>query len=178
MIFYRRHSVFYRVWLNSKIFKLNTMPFFWPTPFFFTHAHHTKISTHTTHSKILLTHTPPASKFQLMLPTTPASKCYGPMLPKPLTNPRIHATNATHEPTLPMLFSRLIYIVTWQKSIAGWTLLHWHCRLKNLFFLATLKLDMKDSFGYNKKIKSRMRKTFPTIYLSLLCINIAYHVFC
>ena len=34
--------------------------------------------------------------------------------------------------------------------------------LKNLFVLAVLKLDMKDSFGYNKEIE-RMRKTFPTI---------------
>ena len=34
--------------------------------------------------------------------------------------------------------------------------------LKNLFFLAVLKLDVKDSFGYNKEIE-RMGKTFPTI---------------
>ena len=34
--------------------------------------------------------------------------------------------------------------------------------LKNFFFLAVLKLDVKDSFGYNKEIK-RMEKTFPTI---------------
>ena len=31
-----------------------------------------------------------------------------------------------------------------------------------LFFLAVLKLDRKDCFGYNKEIES-MRKTFPTI---------------
>ena len=34
--------------------------------------------------------------------------------------------------------------------------------LKNLFFLAVLKLYVKDSFGYNKEIE-RMGKTFPTI---------------
>ena len=34
--------------------------------------------------------------------------------------------------------------------------------LKNLFFLAVLKLDVKDSFGYNREIE-RMEKTFPTI---------------
>ena len=33
--------------------------------------------------------------------------------------------------------------------------------LKNLFFLADLKLDVKNSFGYNKEIE-RMGKTFPT----------------
>ena len=31
-----------------------------------------------------------------------------------------------------------------------------------LFFLSILKLDVKDSFGYNKEIE-RMGKTFPTI---------------
>ena len=34
--------------------------------------------------------------------------------------------------------------------------------LKNKFFLAVLKLYMKDYFGYNKEIE-RMTKTFPTI---------------
>ena len=34
--------------------------------------------------------------------------------------------------------------------------------LKNLFFLAVSKLDVKDFFGYNKEIE-RMGKTFPTI---------------
>ena len=34
--------------------------------------------------------------------------------------------------------------------------------LKNLFFIAVLKLDMKDSFGYNKQIE-RMGKTLSTI---------------
>ena len=32
--------------------------------------------------------------------------------------------------------------------------------LKNLFFLASLKLDVKNSFGYNKEIE-RMGETFP-----------------
>ena len=32
--------------------------------------------------------------------------------------------------------------------------------LKNLFFLAVLKLDVKNSFGYNKEIEM-MGKTFP-----------------
>ena len=36
--------------------------------------------------------------------------------------------------------------------------------LKNLFFLAVLKLDLKDPFGYNKEIE-RMGKTFPTYKL-------------
>ena len=31
--------------------------------------------------------------------------------------------------------------------------------LKNLFFLAVLKLDVKDSFGYKKEVE-RMGKTF------------------
>ena len=34
--------------------------------------------------------------------------------------------------------------------------------LKNIFFLAVLKLDMKDSFGCNYEIGS-MGKTFPMI---------------
>ena len=34
--------------------------------------------------------------------------------------------------------------------------------LKNLFFLAILKLDVKDSFGYSREIE-RVEKTFPTI---------------
>ena len=34
--------------------------------------------------------------------------------------------------------------------------------LKNIFFLDVLKLEVKDSFGYNKEIE-RMVKTFPTI---------------
>ena len=34
--------------------------------------------------------------------------------------------------------------------------------LKDLFFLAILKLDMKDSLGYMKEIES-MGKTFPKI---------------
>ena len=34
--------------------------------------------------------------------------------------------------------------------------------LKNLFFLAVLKLYVEDFFGYKKEIE-RMEKTFPTI---------------
>ena len=34
--------------------------------------------------------------------------------------------------------------------------------LKNLLFLAVLKLDVKDSCGYNKEIES-LEKTFPII---------------
>ena len=34
--------------------------------------------------------------------------------------------------------------------------------LKNIFFLDVLKLEVKDSFRYNKEIE-RMVKTFPTI---------------
>ena len=34
--------------------------------------------------------------------------------------------------------------------------------LKNLFFLVVLKLDIKDSFRYNKEIQ-RMWETFPTM---------------
>ena len=35
--------------------------------------------------------------------------------------------------------------------------------LKNLFLLAVLKLDPKDSLGYNKEVE-RMGKTFPTTF--------------
>ena len=41
--------------------------------------------------------------------------------------------------------------------------------LKNLFFLAFLKLDVKDSFGYNKEIE-RMGKTFPKTNLGQFLI--------
>ena len=34
--------------------------------------------------------------------------------------------------------------------------------LKKFFSLALWKLDMKDSFGYNREVE-RMGKTFPTI---------------
>ena len=34
--------------------------------------------------------------------------------------------------------------------------------LKNLFFLAVLKLGVNDSFGYNKEIE-RMGKAFPKL---------------
>ena len=34
--------------------------------------------------------------------------------------------------------------------------------LKNLFFVAILKLGVKDSFGYNREIE-KLGKTFPTI---------------
>ena len=49
-MFYRRRSVFYRVWLNSKTFTHTA---------FLTNANHAtyaKISTHATHAKILWTH--------------------------------------------------------------------------------------------------------------------------
>ena len=48
--------------------------------------------------------------------------------------------------------------------------------LKNLFFLAVLKLDVKNSFGYNKEIE-RMGKTFPTVpSMYFININIAWRV--
>ena len=34
--------------------------------------------------------------------------------------------------------------------------------LKNIFFLAVLKLEVKDSFGYNKKTE-KIGKIFPAI---------------
>ena len=49
-MFYRRRSVFFRVWLNSKTFNHAA---------FLTHANHAihaKMSTHATHAKILWTH--------------------------------------------------------------------------------------------------------------------------
>ena len=42
--------------------------------------------------------------------------------------------------------------------------------LKNIFFLAVLKLDVKDSFGYNKEIE-RMATTYHYT-------NIAKNAFC
>ena len=111
MIFYRRHSVFYRVWLNRKIFK--RMPFFWRTPFFWP--------------------TPTTPKFWPMPPIlqfygpTPPIPQYQPTQPTPLKilwthsnprHPRQTLIQATHEPTLPtplpMLFSRLITIIDQQ----------------------------------------------------------------
>ena len=80
----RRHSAFYRVSLNSNKFK--SMPYFWRTPSFWL--------------------TPPRPKFYRTTPSMP--KFYG---PTPPTNPRIRATHATQEPTLPTpptLFSRLV----------------------------------------------------------------------
>ena len=53
---------------------------------------------------------------------------------------------------------------------------HWYknqlevAPLKNLFFLVVLKLDIKDSSGYNKGIK-RMGKTFPTIWTYKHCLT-------
>ena len=47
--------------------------------------------------------------------------------------------------------------------------------LKNLFFLAVLKIDVKDSFGYNKEIEM-MEKKLP-YNINLLYVNIAKHVF-
>ena len=43
------------------------------------------------------------------------------------------------------------------------------CSIENLFFLAFLKLDVKDSFGYNKEIE-RMGKTFPKTNLGQFLI--------
>ena len=46
--------------------------------------------------------------------------------------------------------------------------------LKNLFFLAVLRLDVKDSFGYNKEIERMGKPSLqykPTIYKHCLaCI--------
>ena len=48
-----------------------------------------------------------------------------------------------------------VYIVTHRNQLEV-------AALKNLFLLAVLKLDMKDSFGYNKEIE-RIGKTFLAI---------------
>ena len=48
-----------------------------------------------------------------------------------------------------------VYIVTYRNYLEV-------APLKNLFFLAVLKLDVKDSLGYNKEIEE-MRKTLPAI---------------
>ena len=86
-MFYRRCSVFCRVWLNSKTFTHAA---------FLTHANHPthpKILTHTTHAKILWTYTTHATHAKIW--------------PMPPTHPRTHAKHGTHEPTPTMLFSRL-----------------------------------------------------------------------
>ena len=46
--------------------------------------------------------------------------------------------------------------------------------LKNLFFLAALKLDMKDSFGYSKEIWKDVKNLSYNI--NLLYVNIAQNV--
>ena len=50
-------------------------------------------------------------------------------------------------------YNSFVYIVTYRNQLEV-------APLKNFFFLAFLKLDTKDSFGYNKEIE-RMIKTFP-----------------
>ena len=49
--------------------------------------------------------------------------------------------------------------------------------LKIIFFLDVLKLEVKDSFGYNKEIEW-MGKTFLKRLWEKLIINITQHVFC
>ena len=49
--------------------------------------------------------------------------------------------------------------------------------LKNIFFLDVLKLEVKDSFGYNKEIEW-MGKTFLKRLWEKLIINITQHAFC
>ena len=51
--------------------------------------------------------------------------------------------------------SSFVYIVTYRNQLEV-------APLENLFFLAVLKLDVKDSFGFNIEIE-RIGKTFPTI---------------
>ena len=51
--------------------------------------------------------------------------------------------------------NRILYIVTYKNQLEI-------APLKNLFFLAFLKLYVKDSFGCNKE-SERMGKTFPAI---------------
>ena len=53
------------------------------------------------------------------------------------------------------LLVNFVYIVTYRNQLEV-------APLKNLFFLAVLKLGMKDSFEYNKEIE-RMGKTFPAV---------------
>ena len=48
-----------------------------------------------------------------------------------------------------------VYIITYWNQLEV-------ALLKNIFFLAVLKLDVMDFFGYNKETES-MEKTFPTI---------------
>ena len=98
MMFYRRCSIFCRVWLNSKTFTHAV---------FLTHANHAthaKISTHATHAKMLWTHvTHPkiwihvthvihAKILWTTLPTPTTLKfdprTHAPILPTPPTNPR------------------------------------------------------------------------------------------
>ena len=54
-----------------------------------------------------------------------------------------------------MKYNSCVYIILYRKQLEV-------APLKNLFFLTALKLDVKDSFGYNKEIE-KMEKTFSTI---------------
>ena len=74
-MFYGRHSVFCRLWLNSMTFTHTA---------FLTHTNHAtqaKVSTHATHAKILWTHA-----------THTTHATHAPTLPTPPTNPR-HSRN-------------------------------------------------------------------------------------
>ena len=54
-----------------------------------------------------------------------------------------------------MKYNSCVYIILYRNQLEV-------APLKNLFFLTALKLDVKDSFGYNKEIE-KMEKTFSTI---------------
>ena len=62
------------------------------------------------------------------------------------------------------LLVNFVYIVTYRNQLEV-------APLKNLLFLTVLKLDVKNSFGYNKKTE-RMGKTYIYIYIYIY-INIA-----
>ena len=101
MIFYRRHTVFYRVWLNSKIFKPS--PFFWRTPFFWPTPLTPPMPKFRPMSPILKFNGPtsPPAQFQPTPLTTPTLNPYGPTLPTtPTPNFDPHHPR-THSPTHP-----------------------------------------------------------------------------
>ena len=110
-MFYRRRSVYCRVWLNSKTFTHIT---------FLTHANHAthaKISTHATHAKILWTHATHAkiARQNFMAHATHAT--HAKIWPTPPTNPRHPRDLADSGLTLPKDFYR--FYLPWEELITN-----------------------------------------------------------
>ena len=113
-MFYRRRSVYCRVWLNSKTFTHIT---------FLTHANHAthaKISTHATHAKILWTHATHAkiARQNFMAHATHATHAtHAKIWPTPPTNPRHPRDLADSGLTLPKDFYR--FYLPWEELITN-----------------------------------------------------------